>query len=157
GMVEDLDGAHLVVIAGGAPNSRRDRFGAVVDAVTAVRKASQKVALVVCVPREAGPDAIEASLEAGAGDVLVTPPVAGALLAGVRAGLRVPQLRSSCDRYERYGDVLVHIGAQGEISLDSPEALHDVLLRITEAVGWTRAALILVGEEPNGLILVSAS
>jgi len=157
GVLEDAEGAELVLVAGGAPNSRRDGFGAVVDAVTAARKASSTAAVLACVPRDAGAEAIEASLESGADDVIVSPPIAGALLARVRAGLRVAELRQRTERYERYGDLLVHIGAQGEITLDSPEALHDILYRMAEAVGWTRAALVLVGDDPSGLLLVAAS
>ena len=108
-------------------------------------------------PREAGAEAVQASLDSGADDVLVSPPFAGVLLARVAAGLRNTRLRASCESYERYGDVLVHIGNQGEISLDSPETLHDILGRIAEAVGWTRAALVLLAEEPGGGLLVSAS
>jgi PAS domain S-box-containing protein len=157
GVLEDAEGADLVLVAGGAPNSRRDGFGAVVDAVTAARKASGVAAVLACVPRDAGAEAIEASLESGADDVLVAPPIAGALLARVRAGLTTARVRADLERYERYGDVLVQIGAQGEIALEATEALHDILNRITEAVGWTRAALMLMGEDPTSLLLVSAS
>jgi PAS domain S-box-containing protein len=157
GVLEDAEGADLVLVAGGAPNSRRDGFGAVVDAVTAARKTSSSAAVLVCVPRDAGADAIDASLQSGADDVIVAPPIAGALLARVRAGLRTAQLRERCERYDRYGDLIVHIGAQGELSLDSPEALHDTLARICETVGWTRAALVLVGDDTSNLLLVSAS
>jgi PAS domain S-box-containing protein len=157
GVRDDTERADLVLVAGGAPNSRRDGFGAVVDAVTAARKTSATVAVVACVPREAGADAVDASLESGADDVLVTPPVAGTLLARVRAGLRISAARAGLDSYEVYANVLVHIGSQSEITLDQSEALHDILNRIAEAVGWTRAALILLADEPSGMLLVSAS
>jgi PAS domain S-box-containing protein len=156
GLLEDAEGADLVLVAGGAPGSRRDGFGAVVDAVTAARKASGPSAVLACVPREAGADAIDASLESGADDVIVCPPFAGALLARVRAGLRMASARIGLERFEGYGDALVHIGSQSEISLENPEALHDVLVRVTEAVAWTRTALLL-SDEAGGLILVAAS
>src|SRR5438094_3958738 len=70
GVLEDGEGAELVIVAGGAPNSRRDGFGAVVDAVTAARKAAGHAAVIACVPREAGSDAIDASLSSGADDVV---------------------------------------------------------------------------------------
>jgi PAS domain S-box-containing protein len=158
GVLEDAEGADLIVIAGGAPGSRRDGFGAVVDAVTAARKAAGDAAVVLaCVPREAGADAIEASMSSGADDVVICPPVRGALLARVRAGMKMAQARVGLDHYERYADVLVHIGAHSEITLDASETLHDILGRLCDAVGWTRAALLLLGDDPTGILLVSAS
>ncbi len=157
GVLEDGEGCDLVLVAGGAPGSRRDGFGAVVDAVTAARKACGAAAVLACVPRDAGADAIEASLQSGADDVVVSPPFAGALLARVRAGLKIAQSRASLERFERYGDVLVHIGAQSEVSLEAADALHDILGRLAEAVGWTRSVLILMGDDPTGMLLVAAS
>ncbi|HZS41147.1 MAG TPA: PAS domain S-box protein [Polyangia bacterium] len=157
GMLEDAEGSDLVIVAGGAPGSRRDGFGAVVDAVTAARKAAGHAAVIACVPREAGSDAIEASLSSGADDVVLCPPAAGILLARVRSGLKTAAARASLEIFGAYGDVLVHIGAQGEITLEQPEVLHDVLNRIVEAVGWTRGALLLSGDDPAGILLVAAS
>ncbi len=157
GVLEDSEGADLVLVAGGAPGSRRDGFGAVVDAVTQARKAAGVAAVVACVPREAGIDAIEASLSSGADDVVMCPPIAGLLLARVRAGLKMSFARVAMERYEQYGNVLVHIGAQGEITLESPDPLYDILIRVCEAVSWTRAALLLLGDDPTGILLVSAS
>src|SRR6266404_2190663 len=94
--------------AGGAEGSRRDGFGAVVDAVTAARKAAGAAAVVACVPRAAESDAIDASLSSGADDVVVCPPSAGALLARVRAGLKISATRVALERFERYGDALAH-------------------------------------------------
>ncbi|HEY7954563.1 MAG TPA: PAS domain S-box protein [Polyangia bacterium] len=157
GLLEDGEGADLVLVAGGAPGSRRDGFGAVVDAVTAARRAAGSAAILACVPREAGADAIEASQESGADDVVLTPPAAGALLAHVRAGLKMAAARAYVERAERYADVLVQIGSQGEISLESPEVLHDICSRIAESIGWTRCALLLSGDDASAMLLVSAS
>lgn len=158
GLLEDAEGAGLVLVAGGAPGSRRDGFGAVVDAVTQARKAAgPSAAVIACVPREAGADAIEATLASGADDVIVIPPLAGVLLARVRAGLRLAQARIGIARYEVYGSVVAHLGAQGELSLDSPEGLHDVLVRLCEAIGWTRAALLVASDEAEGMLIVGAS
>ncbi|MCU1277018.1 MAG: hypothetical protein JWM53_564, partial [bacterium] len=66
GVIEDAEGADLVLVAGGAEGSRRDGFGAVVDAVTAARKAAGAATVIVCVPRAVESDAIEASLSSGA-------------------------------------------------------------------------------------------
>src|ERR1700736_6346710 len=74
GVIEDAEGGDLVLVAGGAEGSRRDGFGAVVDAVTAARKAAGHAAVIACVAREAGADAVEASMSSGADDVLVCPP-----------------------------------------------------------------------------------
>jgi PAS domain S-box-containing protein len=157
GLLEDAEGASVVLVAGGVPGSRRDGFGAVVDAVTAARKAAGPAAVLACVPREAGGDAIDASLSSGADDVVFVPPASGALIARVRAGVRMAEGRTFVDRFEQYGNVLVHIGVQGEITLDTPEALHDILVRLCEAVGWTRAALLLSADDPLGILLVAAS
>jgi PAS domain S-box-containing protein len=157
GVIEDAEGADLVLVAGGAEGSRRDGFGAVVDAVTAARKAAGAAAVVACVPRAAESDAIEASLSSGADDVVVCPPSAGALLARVRAGLKISSTRVALERFERYGDALAHIGNAIGLTLETPEALSDILSRICEAVGWTRVALLLSTDETNGVLLVSAS
>jgi PAS domain S-box-containing protein len=161
GVIEDAEGASLVLVVGGAAGSRRDGFGAVVDAVTAARKAAGAACVLACVERggdaDAVSDAIGASLASGADDVVVCPPIAGALIARVRAGVKMSSARMDLERYEAYGDALAHIGGAAGITLDAPEALHDLLLRICEAVGWTRLALLICSDEPNGIMLVSAS
>ncbi|MDB4968172.1 MAG: putative sensor protein [Myxococcales bacterium] len=161
GVAEDSDGVDLVLVAGGAEHSRRDGFGAVVDAVTAARKAAGAAAVLACVPRgddvDAASDAIAASLASGADDVVVCPPIGGALVARVRAGLKMSAARLAVERFERYGDALAHIGGSVGITLETPEAMHDLLCRIVEAVSWTRVALMLFGEEPNAMVLISAS
>jgi PAS domain S-box-containing protein len=43
------------------------------------------------------------------------------------------------------------------VTLESPEVLHEVLGRISEAVGWGRVALLLTSEDTDGLLLVSSS
>src|ERR1700736_4493465 len=65
GVIEDAEGADLVLVAGGAEGSRRDGFGAFVAAVTAARRAAGAAAVVACVPRAAESDAIDASLSSG--------------------------------------------------------------------------------------------
>jgi PAS domain S-box-containing protein len=157
GVIEDAEFADLVLVAGGAEGSRRDGFGAVVDAVTAARKAAGAAAVVVCVPRQTDPAAIEASLASGADDVVVCPPASGVLLARVRAGLAMSQARVSLEKFERYCDALAHIGGAVGVTLEAPEALNDLLSRIVDAVGWTRAVLLLFGDDPSGILLVSAS
>jgi PAS domain S-box-containing protein len=158
GVLEDAEGAQLVLVAGGAPGSRRDGFGAVVDAATAARAAAGHAAVIVCVPREAGAEAIDASLSSGADDVLVCPAPAGVLLSRVRAGLKLADARAVAGCYDSYANVLVHLGTVGELSLEQPEALHDVLSRLCEALGWTRVALFLYSDESaGGMIAVSAS
>ena len=78
GAIDVGPGVDLVLVAGGAEGSRRDGFGAVVDAVTSARKvAGAAAAVVACVPRAEEGDAIEASLASGADDVVVCPPTAG--------------------------------------------------------------------------------
>jgi PAS domain S-box-containing protein len=157
GADERAEGYDLVLVAGGAEGSRRDGFGAVVDAVTAARKAAGAAAVVACVPRAAEGDAIEASLASGADDVILCPPSPGVLLARVRAGMRIAEARLSVDRFERYGDALGHLGAASGITLDTPEALTDLLSRICEAVAWSRVALLLCADDADGILLVSAS
>jgi len=162
GLLEDAGGADLVLVAGGVEGSRRDGMAAVVDAVTAARKAACGAAVLACVPRGADPaaaanDAIAASLASGADDVILCPPVAGVLLARVRAALKMSSARVAVEHFERYGSVLGHIGASAGLTLESSEALHDLIGRICHAVGWTRAALLLFGDDPNNILLVSAS
>jgi PAS domain S-box-containing protein len=157
GPIEDADGADLVIVAGGAEGSRRDGFAAVVDAVTAARKAAGGAAVVACVPRAADADAIEASLASGADDVIVCPPAAGALVARVRAGLKIGTARTALERFERYGNALAHIGGAVGLTLETPEALSDIVGRICEAIGWSRVALMLQSDDANGVLLVSAS
>jgi DNA-binding response OmpR family regulator len=154
GAIDNVEGYDLVLVAGGAEGSRRDGFGAVVDAVTAARKAAGAAAVVACVPRAAEGDAIEASLASGADDVILCPPAPGVLLARIRAGMRIADARMALDRFERYGDALGHLGGATGISLDAPEALTDLLSRICEAVGWSRAALLLSSDDADGVLLV---
>jgi PAS domain S-box-containing protein len=161
GVIEDAEGADLILVAGGSATSRRDGFGALVDAVTAARKAARAAAVIACVTREGADEAIaeaiSATLTSGADDVVVVPPVPGSLVARVRAGLKMSSARVAVERFERYGDVLAHLGA-ARLNLESPDILHDLLARICDAVGWTRAALLLSGsDDPNALVLVSAS
>jgi PAS domain S-box-containing protein len=158
GVIEDAEGADLVLVAGGAEGSRRDGFGAVMDAVTAARKAAGAAAVVACVPRDAESDAVEGALASGADDIVVCPPAAGVLLARVRAGIKMSAARVSLERFERYGDALSHLGNAVGITLETSEALSDILGRVCEAVGWTRVALLLSTDETNeSVLLVSAS
>src|SRR6185312_15967388 len=161
GVIEDAEGADLVLVAGGAEGSRRDGFGAVMDAITAARKAAGPAAIVACVPRDnaddAAADVIGASLASGADDVVVCPPRPGALLARIGAGLKMAAARVALERFERYGDALAHIGGSVGLTLETSEALSDILGRIAEAVGWTRAALLLCTDEVSSVLLVSAS
>jgi PAS domain S-box-containing protein len=157
GLIEDAEGADLLLIAGGAPGSRRDGYGAVVDAVTMTRKTTEKAAIIACVPRDAGADAIEATISSGADDVITTPAFAGTLLARVSAGLKLAAARAGMERFAEYGTTIVHIAVQGELSLDAPDALHEVLSRVADAIGWTRAALMLLADDTSGILLVAAS
>jgi PAS domain S-box-containing protein len=161
GVIEDAEGADLVLVAGGAEGSRRDGFGAVMDAVTAARKAAGAAAVVACVSRDADPallnEMITASLSSGADDVVVCPPAPGALIARIRAGLKMSLARVSLERFERYGDALAHLGNSVGVTLETPEILSDILGRVCEAVGWTRVALMLCTDETNSVLLVSAS
>ena len=161
GLIEDAEGADLVLVAGGAEGSRRDGFGAVMDAVTLARHAAGAAAVIVCVPRDAEPEALNemigASLTSGADDVVVCPPTPGALLARIRAGLKMSSARVALERFERYGDALAHLGNAVGVTLDTAEVLSDILGRICDSVGWTRAALMLCTDEANSVLLVSAS
>ncbi|MGZ3408276.1 MAG: PAS domain S-box protein, partial [Polyangia bacterium] len=71
--------------------------------------------------------------------------------------LKISSTRVALERFERYGDALAHIGGAVGLTLETPEALSDILSRICEAVGWTRLALLLSTDEVNGVLLVSAS
>ena len=148
GVIEESEGADLILVAGGAEGSRRDGFGAVMDAIIAARKAAGGAAVIACVPRDsaddAGADVIGASLASGADDVVVVPPRAGALLARIGAGLKMTAARMALERFERYGDALAHLGGSVGLTLDTSEALSDTLGRICDAIGWTRVALLSV-------------
>ncbi|HEX9100640.1 MAG TPA: PAS domain S-box protein [Polyangia bacterium] len=161
GVIEDAEGADLVLVAGGAEGSRRDGFAAVMDAVTSARKAASAAAVIACVSRDAEPDAVNemigASLASGADDVVVCPPAPGALIARVRAGLKMSAARVAVERFERYGDALAHLGNSVGVTLEASEALSDLLGRICDAIGWTRVALLLSTDETNSVLLVSAS
>ncbi|HEX8950391.1 MAG TPA: PAS domain S-box protein, partial [Polyangia bacterium] len=161
GVIEDAEGADLVLVAGGAEGSRRDGFAAVMDAVTSARKAASAAAVIACVSRDAEPDAVNemigASLASGADDVVVCPPAPGAMLARIRAGLKMSSARVALERFERYGDALAHLGNSVGVTLEASEALSDLLGRICDAIGWTRVALLLSTDETNSVLLVSAS
>ena len=77
GVIEDAEGADLVLVAGGAEGSRRDGFGAVMDAIIAARNAAGAAAgdrlRTARLRRRAGADVIGASLASGADDVVVVP------------------------------------------------------------------------------------
>jgi len=157
GLVEDGEGADLILIAGGVPGSRRDGLGAVVDAVAATRKAIGPGAVVVCVPREAGTDAIQASFDSGADDVVLVPAGPAMLLNRVRSAQELGAARLDADRFSRYGDALVAIGAQAELSLDAADTLHELLGRLVDVTGWARIALLLLGDDITQATLVAAS
>ena len=112
--------------------SRRDGSGALVDAVTAARKAaapppSSPACRATSTPRSAR-SRRSASLASGADDVVVAPPDAGALLARVGAGLKMSTARIALERFERYGEALVaHRAAPSESRSMAPEALPDIL------------------------------
>jgi PAS domain S-box-containing protein len=157
GVIDSAAGADLVLVAAGLPGSRRDRSGALMDAVAAARKVADSAAVLACVPRDEGKDAIEGSLASGADDVLICPPSAGALLARVASALKLVAARNTLDRIGRYGDALMRIGTGLEIAFDAPDGLHEMLVQVCDAVGWARAALILLGDDPRDLTLVAAS
>jgi PAS domain S-box-containing protein len=157
GMLEDGEDAALVLVAGGAEGSRRDGVGALIDAVQAARSAARDASVIACVPRAAGAEAIDASIESGADDVLVTPLIAGTLLARVRAGLRLWSARVQAMEKARFGDALAALGASQAVSADSPDGLHELLSRICEAIDWARAGLLVAEPDQAHAILVAAS
>jgi PAS domain S-box-containing protein len=157
GLVEETEGADLILIAGGVPGSKREGFGAVIDAVAATRNVAGQAAVVACVPREAGGDAIQAAIDSGADDVVLVPAAPGVLPGRARAACVLGAARVEFERAGKYGDALVAIGAHGELSLDNQEAVHDILTRLNEAIGWARAALILSGDDLKTATLVAAS
>src|SRR5262249_24429502 len=82
----------------------------------------------------------------------------GVMLSRVRAGLKLADARVFANFYEQYGNVLVHLGTVGELSLEPAEQLHDVLNRLCESLGWSRLALFLYSDETaRGMIAVAAS
>lgn len=156
GGLEPGDEAELVLVAGGHEGSRRDGFIAVLDAVTAARKALSSAAVVVCVNRTIDPIVVEAALTSGADDVLLCPTAPGVILARVNAGVDLARSRADHERLLRYGRVLGHIAACHGVTLDTAAPLHHALARLAEVVGWTRCALMLRVDE-RGLLLVGAS
>jgi len=146
-----------VLVAGGYPGSRRDRSGALMDAVAEARKCAGLAAVLAFVPREDKADAIEGSIASGADDVVVVPPTQGALLARVRANLRMVADRLARDRVESWATALVKIGSSFETPIDGPEGIAELISHMVDAIGWTRAVLVLLGDEPNDLTLVAAT
>ncbi len=157
GHLEKMEGAELVLVAGGYPGSRRDRSGALMDAVATARKVAGPAAVLACVPREDKADAIEGSVASGADDVVVSPPTQGALLARVRANLRMVADRIARHRVEGYAGALGKIAALFEAPIEGPEGIAEMISHLVEAIGWTRGALLLLGEEPGDLALVAAT
>jgi PAS domain S-box-containing protein len=157
GPLDTDEDADIVLVAGGAPGSRRDGLGAIADGVTAARKAVGAAAVIACVPREESADAIDASLSSGADDVLVCPPRPGMLFARIGAVIKTAAARRGVERVERYGDVLVRIAAGFEVAFDAADGVTDMLSRVCEAIEWTRAVLVLAGEDASELFLVAAS
>jgi PAS domain S-box-containing protein len=157
GHLEGNEGAALVLVVDGYPGSRRDRSGALMDAVAEARQRAGLAAVLACVPREDKADAIEGSIASGADDVVVVPPTQGALLARVRANLRMVSDRFAMSRIEGYGAALVKIGSSFESPIEGPEGVAELLAHMVDAIGWTRAVLVLLGDEPTDLTLVAAT
>jgi PAS domain S-box-containing protein len=157
GAIHSSEGAELILVAGGYPGSRRDRSGALMDAVAESRKRAGLAAVLACVPREDKADAIEGSIASGADDVVICPPTQGALLARVRANLRMVVDRFALQRVVGYSAALVRMGASFETPLDGPEGIAEMLTHMVDAIGWHRAVLVLLGDEPNDLTLVAAT
>jgi PAS domain S-box-containing protein len=157
GHLESEQGAEVVLVAGGYPGSRRDRSGALMDAVAEARKIVGPAGVLACVPREDRADAIEGCIASGADDVVICPPTQGALLARVRANLRMVADRITLHRVQGYGAALVKIGGSFETPIDGPEGIAEMISHMVEALGWTRAILVLLGDEPVDLTLCAAT
>jgi PAS domain S-box-containing protein len=157
GHLSGEEGAELILVAGGYPGSRRDRSGALVDAVAEARKRAKVAAVLACVPREDKADAIEGCIASGADDVVVCPPTQGALLARVRANLRMVADRFTLARVERYGQALVKLNASFEGPIEAPEGIAEMLSYMVDAIGWSRAVLVLLADEANDLTLAAAT
>ena len=72
-------------------------------------------------------------------------------------GSRWRRRASALERFERYGDVLAHIGARRGLTLETPEALHDILGARLRGGGLDPRGAAAVQRRTGGVLLVSAS
>jgi PAS domain S-box-containing protein len=147
----------LILVAGPLPGARRDGLGAVIDAVSRARARAPWAAVYACVPREGFEDAVRACFTSGADDVLLMPLPEGRMVSRVLGGLHLGEARSALETLERYSEALGAVLECDPRSLDTAETLHDLLGRLCEAIGWSRAALILEASTLETLHLVAAS
>ncbi len=112
--------------------------------------------IIACIPPSEA-QAIDASLKAGASDVMFASVTTAIMLQRVRIALTLSKARAEALAYESYVTVFQQIAESAATLEDSPEGLHDILQRLCEAIGWSRAALLLLSEDPEGLLLVAAN
>src|SRR4051812_30187238 len=77
----DGDQIALVLVVGGAAGSRRDGFGALVDAVTWARSSAPAASVIARIPAPGDAEAVAALLASGADDVLIETSSTAVLLA----------------------------------------------------------------------------
>ncbi len=152
-IASDIEPADLYLVAGPfeGEGARRDAVVALADAVAAVRAVARDAVVIASAPS----NAVDASIAAGADDVLLPSATASILKHRVRINLRMGKNGIAVQRHDAYSNVLNLLAESTGVTLESPDPLPEVLARIADAIDWDRAALLL--RTDNGLLLIAAS
>jgi PAS domain-containing protein/DNA-binding response OmpR family regulator len=165
--VEPLEGAGLeVVVAVKLPETLAEEVrvvlvagegDALAERCATARAASPWAQVVACVPRDGNAGLVNACLDAGADDVVNAPPSPGVLVARARAGVAQARTRAALAAEEDALAVIDDIAgalASGEIT----DGLHEASVRLSEALGFTRCAVLaLPSDEAMNFYIVAAS
>ncbi len=154
--------AALVLVVGAAPGSRRDGPGGLLDLIAAARKVLQSAVIIACIPRDGGvstEDGIKGSIQSGADDILICPATPGTCAARLNASARLAEARESIERMDRYGGALGFIarGLEEPSGFGGADGLPEILAQVSEAIGWSRGALLVNSDHADEIILVAAS
>jgi PAS domain S-box-containing protein len=113
--------------------------------------------VIIAVAAPVPPDAAAALLSAGADDVVREPPVPALLGARIRNLVRRQQGERRLRDLEHSRNALRHIQSLVSEGGDSPEALREVMMIVTQALGFERGALIAHVESSDLAYVIAAT
>ena len=157
GLLEDAEDASVVVVIGGGLESRRDGAAGWVEAVAVARQAAATRIVFACIPEPSDSDAASALYQAGADEVFVGKSGESEIPVRVHAHLHGSAHRRWSEMSARQADVLESLAGLLSEETDWPTGLPEFLARLSVAVGFTRAALLLAEEDGTTATLVSSS